>query len=93
MWLINNQIEEELVFSHGDYCPPNIFIDDNKISGFIDLGRAGIADKWQDIALCVISIEHNFWKNSICIDQLFDEIQLEANWKKIRYYILLDELF
>ncbi len=92
-WLVKHQMEEELVFSHGDYCPPNIFISDNKISGFLDLGRAGISDKWQDIALCVRSIGHNFGKDSIYTDQLFDELGLEANPDKIRYYILLDELF
>ncbi|WMJ90771.1 APH(3') family aminoglycoside O-phosphotransferase [Anaerocolumna sp. MB42-C2] len=92
-WLIDNQPEEELVFSHGDYCPPNIFIDNNTISGFIDLGRAGIADKWQDIALCVRSIGHNFGKNSNYITLLFEELGMEPNWEKINYYILLDELF
>ncbi|QHQ62909.1 APH(3') family aminoglycoside O-phosphotransferase [Anaerocolumna sedimenticola] len=92
-WLVNNQPEEELVFSHGDYCPPNIFISDNKISGFIDLGRAGIADKWQDIALCVRSIGHNYGKDSVYTSQLFEELGIKANWEKINYYILLDELF
>lgn len=92
-WLTNNKVEEELVFSHGDYCHPNIFINNSEISGLIDLGRAGIADRWQDIALCVRSIEHNFGKNSIYVKQLFDEIQLEMNLEKTRYYILMDELF
>ncbi|MFD2114307.1 APH(3') family aminoglycoside O-phosphotransferase [Paenibacillus yanchengensis] len=92
-WLIAHQPIEQMVFSHGDYCLPNIFINDNNISGFIDLGWAGIADKWQDIALCVRSIAHNFGKNPSYIDQLFAALQLEPNWEKINYYILLDELF
>ena len=57
---MNNQPKEELVFTHGDYCLPNSFIKDNKTVGFIDLGNAGIADKWQDLALCIRSLEHNF---------------------------------
>lgn len=45
-WLKDNRPAENLVFSHGDYCLPNIFINQNKVSGFIDLGRSGIADKY-----------------------------------------------
>lgn len=59
-WLKENRPDEELVFSHGDYCLPNIMIKDDKINGFIDLGRSGIADKYQDIALCYRSLEHNY---------------------------------
>ncbi len=92
-WLASNKPEERLVFSHGDYCLPNVFIKNGGISGFIDLGRAGTADKWQDIALCVRSIEHNFGMNKGYIKQFFEELNIEPNWEKVRYYILLDELF
>ena len=44
-------------------CPMGIFtriyFRNGKVSGYIDLGRAGIADKWQDIALCYRSLLHN----------------------------------
>lgn len=99
-WLINNKPEEELVLSHGDFCLPNIFLENGKVSGYIDLGRAGIADKWQDIALCYRSLLHNFGGKYTGIkyqgfnaDRLFEKLGLEPNWEKIRYYILLDELF
>lgn len=99
-WLKNNKPAEELVFSHGDYCLPNIFINDNKINGFIDLGRSGIADKYQDIALCYRSLKHNFdgtYGGKVYDDFnamiLFDELKIVPDWDKIKYYILLDELF
>lgn len=99
-WLKDNRPAENLVFSHGDYCLPNIFINQNKVSGFIDLGRSGIADKYQDIALCYRSLKHNFEGRyggkiyeDFNADILFDKLEIEPDWDRIRYYILLDELF
>ncbi|MDF2674329.1 MAG: aphA [Clostridiales bacterium] len=91
-YLIANQPEEEIVFSHGDYCLPNVFFNDGNVTGFIDLGRAGMADKWQDIALCVRSLEHNLQNNKYT-DLLFKYLGIEPDYEKIKYYILLDELF
>ncbi len=88
------------MLSHGDYCLPNIFGIQEKITGYIDLGKTGIADKWCDIALCYRSISHNYSgryskKTYSGYDDLllFHELDIEPNWEKIRYYILLDELF
>lgn len=99
-WLMTNRPDEELVFSHGDFCLPNIFLSDEKISGYIDLGKAGIADKWQDIALCYRSLLHNFdgkyagkKYQGFRADVLFEKLGIIPEWDKIRYYILLDELF
>lgn len=91
-FLIKNKPKEELVFSHGDYCLPNVFIDRGIATGFIDLGRAGIADKWQDIALCIRSLEYNLKSNKYT-ELLFEYLDLEADYEKIKYYTLLDELF
>lgn len=98
-WLKNNKPAEELVFSHGDFCLPNIFIKDNKVNGFIDLGRSGIADKYQDIALCYRSMKHNLDGSyggkvfkAFDPDILFKELGIVPDWDKIKYYILLDEL-
>lgn len=91
-YLIHNQPKEELVFTHGDYCFPNVFIQGDEATGFIDLGRSGIADRWQDIALCVRSIRHNF-RNKDYTHLLFEYLDIEPDYEKIKYYILLDELF
>lgn len=99
-WLETHRPAEELVFSHGDYCLPNIFGQGSRVTGFIDLGRAGVADRWCDIALCCRSLRGNFdgqygglphpgYDDSM----FFQALGLEPNWEKIRYYILLDELF
>lgn len=59
-WLETNQPTFEPVLSHGDYCLPNIFLENAQIKGFIDLGNVGVGDKWRDIALCYRSLKHNF---------------------------------
>lgn len=99
-WLIKNRPAEELVLSHGDFCLPNIYIDNDQDISFIDLGRMGIADKWQDIALCYRSLKHNYDGGyggrvypECDPDLLFEKLEIQPDWEKIRYYILLDELF
>lgn len=99
LWLKRNKPSEKLVLSHGDYCLSNIFINNNRISGFIDLGRCGKSDIYQDIALCYRSLKHNYdgktdnaTIKNYC-NELFEKLGVEPDWDKIRYYILLDELF
>lgn len=99
-WLKAHRPEERLVFSHGDCCLPNIFLHKGGISGFIDLGRSGIADEYQDIALCYRSLLHNFGgrfgrekRKDFNAGALFRELEMCPDWEKLRYYILLDELF
>lgn len=99
-WLIENRPEEELVLSHGDLCLPNIFFKDNEVSGFIDLGKICVADRYQDIAICYRSLINNFKgiyggeaREGLDTDKFFEKLGVEPDWEKIRYYILLDELF
>ncbi len=99
-WLQEHKPDYEPVLSHGDFCLPNVFLEDGSISGFIDLGETGIGDKWRDIALCYRSLKHNFDGTyggkvypDFNPDMLFEELGIEPNRDKIRYYILLDELF
>ncbi len=91
--LLGKPESEDLAFTHGDYCFPNIIINDGKISGFIDLERGGIADRYQDIAIAVRSIRHNLQSEKY-VKLFLDACGCEnANFSKINYYILLDELF
>ncbi|MBO0992274.1 APH(3') family aminoglycoside O-phosphotransferase [Bacillus sp. SD088] len=84
--------KEDLVFTHGDYCLPNIILQNNEVSGFIDLGSAGISDRYQDIALAVRSIARNFGEQYISL--FLKEYGLEqVDQEKIYFYQLLDEFF
>ena len=37
------------VLLHGDYCLPNVILDDWRFSGFIDLGNGGVGDRHVDL--------------------------------------------
>lgn len=87
---------QELVFSHGDYCLPNIFVNNDLIS-FIDLGFSGINDKYYDIYTCLHSLEMNligkFSKKPISIE-MFNKVKIyflnkfdfEIDYNKLYYY-------
>jgi aminoglycoside phosphotransferase len=90
--LCKKPITEDLVFTHGDYCLPNIIIYKGKVRGFIDLGRAGVADRYQDLALAIRSITYNFGNEHI--HAFLNEYSLtELDESKVHYYQLLDEFF
>ncbi|SDP06533.1 Phosphotransferase enzyme family protein [Paenibacillus sp. yr247] len=85
-------ITEDLVFTHGDYCLPNIIINNGKVHGFIDWGRAGVADRYQDLALAIRSIKYNFGNEYIYA--FLDNYGLtELDESKVIYYQLMDEFF
>lgn len=100
-WLENNVPEVEPVFSHGDYCLENIFTLNNQISGFIDLGKSGIADRWQDLAICIRELDgvfsneyvKDFDYSQYSSDMLLAKLGIKRDNEKIKYYMLLDELF
>ena len=75
-WLKENLPAQDCVLTHGDFCLPNLFTDGKRFTGFIDVGNAGIGDRWMDLALGWRSLKHNS----------------DGHYGKLRYYILLDEL-
>ncbi len=89
--LATKPTNENLVFTHGDYCLPNIIFKDWQISGFIDWTRAGISDSYQDIALLARSVEFNFGVEWLPF--LFEALKLELDLEKVNFYTLLDEFF
>ena len=51
------------VLLHGDYCLPNVMLDDWKFSGFIDLGSGGVGDRHIDLFWGVWTLEFNLHTN------------------------------
>ncbi|MDW0117164.1 aminoglycoside 3'-phosphotransferase [Sporosarcina thermotolerans] len=85
-------LDEELVFTHGDYCLPNVIMENQRVSGFIDWGRAGVADIYQDLALAIRSISSNFGKEYV---PFFLEGYgiTELDESKVEFYQLMDEFY
>lgn len=89
--LATKPASEDLVFTHGDYCVPNVILENRKLSGFVDWESAGVADRYQDIALLTRSVWYNFGEN--WVENVFEIYGIEPDWEKIRFYRLLDEFF
>ncbi|GGE89532.1 APH(3')-I family aminoglycoside O-phosphotransferase [Sphingomonas prati] len=79
------------VVTHGDFSLDNILIEDGAVVGCIDVGRTGIADRYQDLAI--------LWN---CLgefgpalqDRLFSSYGIsEPDKRKLDFHLLLDELF
>jgi len=82
----------DLVFTHGDYCLPNIIVNDGKLSGFIDWLFAGTNDRYFDLAAVVWSIGFNF--GAKWTKYFFEDYGLEdIDWDRIKFYQMLNEFF
>lgn len=89
--LAHRPATEDLVVTHGDFTPANILINPQtlEVSGWIDWGRAGIADRYQDIALMVRELESELHAPFLEGYGIVQSIEPE----KIAYYQLVDEFF
>ncbi|GIE82476.1 aminoglycoside phosphotransferase APH(3') [Actinoplanes philippinensis] len=84
---------EDLVVCHGDLSLPNILLDPvtDRVSGVIDAGRLGAADRWADLAIITRSMTSRF--GSAAADRYLDRYGVDPNPQKTDFYRLLDEFF
>ncbi|MDT9001442.1 APH(3') family aminoglycoside O-phosphotransferase [Paucibacter sp. APW11] len=84
--------DEGLVLTHGDYSLDNLLLDEQgHITGLIDLGRLGLADRYQDLAI--------LWN---CLAEFGPGLQ-ELMWAsygiaspdsaRLEFHLCLDEMF
>ena len=83
---------EDLVVTHGDASWPNFILRPDGEVAIIDLGRFGVADRHQDLALFVRSGRRNF--PGLDIEALLARhYPVAADPLKLAYYRQLDELY
>jgi aminoglycoside 3'-phosphotransferase-2 len=81
---------EDPVITHGDYCVPNIVFDGDRLSGFVDVGALGVADRWRDLAVALWTLECNI---GLGWDELFLETYgVTPDPARQAFYLLLYEL-
>ncbi len=84
-------MDPDLVVTHGDYSLDNILLEEGRVTGLIDIGRLGIADRYQDLAI--------LWNG---LGELGEDLQAlflraygitEPDPRKLQFHLALDEFF
>ena len=86
---------EEPVFTHGDYCLPNILVAGEKLGGVIDWDCGGLADPYVDLAWIIGSLEYNFGESEtreVWAPLVLDGYGIEADESRLGYYRRINEL-
>jgi kanamycin kinase len=82
---------EDLVVCHGDYCFPNVLLDDTgTVTGYVDLAELAVADRWWDVAIGAWSTTWNVgpdWE-----DVFYVAYGIDHDDDRIAFYRLLYDL-
>lgn len=87
----------DTVVCHGDLCLPNIVLDPRTldVSGFVDLGRLGLADRYADLSLLLANARET-WADEDAAraeDAAFAErYGVALDHDRLRFYLHLDPL-
>ena len=98
LWVKENKPKEtDLVVTHGDMYMSNFLVSDSGLA-MLDFGWSGVADRYQDLALCLRSFRKSLvavYKESIVNDIMeyfYSLLGIDIDIEKLWYYILLDKL-
>ncbi len=77
------------VVCHGDFTLENILILDGQVTGVIDLGRCGVADRYQDVAVLWNSLGDSSLQERLLRGYGISNL----DHRKLQFHLLLDEFF
>jgi streptomycin 3"-kinase len=88
---------DDLVVGHGDPCLPNIMVDPETlaVTGLIDLGRLGVADRHADLALLVANARETWPDEAVARAAdaaLADAYGMPFDPERLAFYLRLDPL-
>jgi kanamycin kinase len=81
---------EDLVVCHGDYCLPNVLLDGDRVTGYLDVGELGVADRWWDVAVGAWSCAWNLGAGFE--DHFYRGYGIAPDHDRIAWYRLLYDL-
>jgi len=83
---------DDLVVCHGDPCLPNVFFDPDslEVTGFIDLGRLGVADRYADLALTTAQLSNEWGLDPAAFLSAYG--LADPDVRRLAFYLLLDPL-
>lgn len=84
---------ETAVFTHGDYSLPNIMIERDHVSGFLDWRDAGIGDPYRDLPIVAKSIVKNWGAEWVAPFYTSYGLPNGVDQQKMEYYRLLYRFF
>lgn len=79
------------VVTHGDFSLDNIFLHRGRVSGVLDVGRLGVADPYQDLAILWNNLEE--FGASLQQEFLRTYGEPRLNRRKLEFHLCLDEFF
>ncbi|MFI9817832.1 APH(3') family aminoglycoside O-phosphotransferase [Saccharothrix variisporea] len=95
--LATRPADEDLVVCHGDLSVPNVLFDPETgdVTGVVDAGRLGVADRWLDLAIATRSLvdERNSQYGPDAAARYLERCGTEPDPAKTAFYRLLDEFF
>jgi streptomycin 3"-kinase len=82
----------DLAVCHGDACLPNFFFDPDtlEVTGLIDVGRLGVADRYSDLALATIQLHDEWSADPAPFLTAYGLPRLDQ--RRLEFYRLLDPL-
>ncbi len=84
-------LKPDPVVTHGDFSLDNVLIGGGEVVGCIDVGRVGIGDRYQDIAILWNSLGEF---GSSLQERLFEQYGIaDPERGKLQFHLMLDELF